>query len=156
MRALWSARLALTVVGIAIVLIGACGAADERPATESAQSSGTHLSIATFNVHYISPRQERMRWEDRRGAVLAAVEELSADVVAFQEMETFEGGAFNRRNRQLEYLAVNLPQYSIGATGDPADYPSTQPIFFRSSRFALLDQGYFFFSDTPDRIYSRP
>lgn len=148
---------AVAVLLLILFLPTACGAPAESDTVvpRHNRQAVIGVSVATFNVHYISPRQERMRWEDRRAAVFAAVEELDADVIAFQEMETFAGGSFNRENLQLEYLAENLEEYSVGATGDPAQYPSTQPIFYRASRFDLLEQGYFFFSDTPDEIYSR-
>jgi endonuclease/exonuclease/phosphatase family metal-dependent hydrolase len=148
---------AVAVLLLILFLPTACGAPAEADTAvpRHNRQAVIGVSVATFNVHYISPRQERMRWEGRRSAVLAAVRDVDADIVAFQEMETFLGGSFNRENRQLEYLRRNLPEYSVGATGDPAEYPSTQPIFYRASRFALMNQGYFFFSDTPDEIYSR-
>ena len=46
------------------------------------------------------------------------------------------------------------PGLAAAATGDPAAFPSTQPILYRADRLTLLDQGWFFFSDTPDVIYS--
>jgi endonuclease/exonuclease/phosphatase family metal-dependent hydrolase len=45
--------------------------------------------------------------------------------------------------------------YRAAAVGDWEEFPSTQPILYRTSRLTLLDQGWFFFSDTPDVIYSR-
>ena len=140
------------LAGVLLLFAWSCSAEShvESPA------EGLHpLRIATFNVHYISPRQERMRWEDRRAAVLAAVEDLDADIIGFQEMETFVGGSYNRENRQLYYLLSRLPQDAAVAVGPPAEYPSTQPIFVRADRYHLEEQGFFFFSDTPDEIYSR-
>ncbi|MAE88251.1 MAG: endonuclease, partial [Pelagibaca sp.] len=56
------------------------------------------LRIATLNVHYIDLRGQgegrwsRAGWERRKPALGAAVEALEADVIAFQEMESFRGG----------------------------------------------------------------
>lgn len=111
--------------------------------------------IATFNVHYISPQQTKMVWAERRSAVVEALRDMSADIVAFQEMETFVGGSGNPENQQLDWVLQYLPEYRAAAVGDPRDYPSTQPIIYRADRFTPLDQGYFFYSAAPDVMYSR-
>ncbi|MFC3888119.1 endonuclease/exonuclease/phosphatase family protein [Salinispirillum marinum] len=111
--------------------------------------------IATFNVHYISPNQTKMVWADRRDAVVAALSDMNADLVAFQEMETFIGGSGNPENQQLDWVLQHLPEYQAAAVGDPRTYPATQPIIYRAERFTPLEQGYFFYSATPDVIYSR-
>jgi endonuclease/exonuclease/phosphatase family metal-dependent hydrolase len=49
-----------------------------------------------------------------------------------------------------------LPHYEVTAVGDPREFPSTQPVLYRRSRFEALEQGFFFFSSSPDVIYSKP
>ena len=49
----------------------------------------------------------------------------------------------------------HFPEYTAGAYGEAAVYPISQPILVRHSRFRQDDQGFFFFSETPDVIYSR-
>ena len=80
---------------------------------------------------------------------------MEADIVAFQEMETFAGGSESRDNLALDFLLARNPGYAAAAAGDPSVFPSTQPILYRRDRFRLRDQGWFFFSTTPDVIYSR-
>jgi endonuclease/exonuclease/phosphatase family metal-dependent hydrolase len=46
--------------------------------------------------------------------------------------------------------------YAVGAYGPPEDFPITQPILYKTDRFSLLDQGFFFFSDEPDTPYAKP
>ncbi|WP_169579621.1 endonuclease/exonuclease/phosphatase family protein [Saccharospirillum impatiens] len=113
------------------------------------------VRVASFNIHYTTPNQEDIVWEDRRDAVRQVVGEMQADIIAFQEMETFVGGNYNPENIQLDWVLEHYPQYSAGAYGDAADFPITQPIIFRTDQFALRDQGWFFYSNTPDDIYSR-
>lgn len=113
------------------------------------------LIVGTFNIHYTAPWQDRMAWEDRRDAVVAALSDGGFDLMAFQEMETFEGGSYNEENVQLEWIAAHFPDYDFAAVGDPREYPFTQPVLYRRSRFEPLEQGFFFFSPTPDEIYSR-
>ena len=118
------------------------------------------LRIATYNVHYIILRREAGAWSvgdwDRRKRPLdLAFKEVGADVIGFQEMESFGGGSGNDVNLTLDWLLTNNPGYSAAAVGDPAMFPSTQPILYRTDRLSPIDQGWFFFSDTPDVIYSR-
>lgn len=149
------------VLALLVISVTACADRHEGAGPQAARGAGgatgggPQFSIATFNIHYIAPWQERMRWADRRESVTAMLETLDADLVAFQEMETFEGGSFNDENRQLDWITAQLPGYAVAAVGDPREYPSTQPVIYRRERFEALDQGFFFFSETPDEIYSR-
>lgn len=124
------------------------------------EKSTDAIRVATYNVHYISARSVNGPWSlgdwERRKAPLAdAVGVLKADIIGFQEMETFGGRSDAAENLTLEWLLAEHPEYRAGAVGDPDTFPSTQPIFYRHERFTLVDEGWFFFSDTPDVIYSR-
>lgn len=147
------------VTVVAIVLATACSAgpaASQEDASIRSRNAAAPFSVASFNVHYVSVRNGLDEWERRSPAVGDAIASLDADILAFQEMETFGGGHFDERNIQLEYVLAHHPGYEVAATGDPERYPSTQPILFRPGRFEPLEQGFFFFSPEPDRIYSRP
>lgn len=113
------------------------------------------IVIGTFNVHYISPRQTKMIWEERRDGVVEVLRQGNADIIGFQEMETFVGGHWNDENKQLDWVLAHFPEYAATSVGDPRRYPWTQPILYRKSRFEALEQGFFFFSPHPDQIYSR-
>ena len=118
------------------------------------------LRVATMNVHYILLEQAEGPWsvggwEARKGPLDAAFKAVDADVFAFQEMESFRRGDEGTVNLARDWLLAQNPGYAAGATGDPAVFPSTQPIFYRRDRLELVDQGWFFFSETPDVIYSR-
>ncbi len=145
-------RLALA----ALALFAACGRGpDSLPAP-----SGEALRIATYNVHYIRLAAEtgpwsRGDWLRRRGPLAAAVAATRADVVAFQEMESFSRGSDGSVNLARDWLAQTLPHYAVAASGDWRRFPSTQPIFYRRERLEALEQGWFFFSETPEVLYSR-
>jgi len=123
--------------------------------SQSNTAEANSIRITTFNIHYTSPRQKKLAWGNRRDAVKEAIADLDADIIAFQEMETFAGGSYNQKNEQLDWVLEHYPEYSAGAYGDAAIYPNTQPIIYRHERFSQKSQGFFFFSDTPDVIYSR-
>lgn len=118
------------------------------------------LRLASYNVHYILAREAEGRWglagwERRKEPLAKTVGALGADIIAFQEMETFSGGNDDAMNLARDFLLARHPQYAVAAVGDWRTFPSTQPIFYLERRLALRDQGWFFFSDTPDIIYSR-
>jgi len=118
------------------------------------------LRVATYNVHYINMRQQTGAWsvgdwDRRKGPMDSAFKEISADVIAFQEMESFGGRNVDSGNLTLDWLLANNPDYAAAAVGERAAFPSTQPILYRTDRLEVLDQDWFFFSETPDVIYSR-
>ncbi|MFZ3584873.1 endonuclease [Loktanella sp. DJP18] len=118
------------------------------------------VRIATQNVHYIILDKPTGPWsvgdwEDRKGALDLAFKAAAPDIIGFQEMESFRRGDDGGVNLARDWLLAQNPGYAAGANGDWRTFPSTQPIFYRTDRFTLLDQGWFFFSDTPDVIYSR-
>jgi endonuclease/exonuclease/phosphatase family metal-dependent hydrolase len=118
------------------------------------------LRVATYNVHYIVLPQATgawsvADWERRKTPLDLAFKEMNADVIGFQEMESFAGGNSGKVNLTLDWLLANNPGYAAAAVGDPSVFPSTQPILYRTDQLSLLDQGWFFFSETPDVIYSR-
>lgn len=118
------------------------------------------LRVATYNVHYILMGEatgpwSRGDWERRKAPLAAATAALGADLVAFQEMESFTRGSDGSVNLARNWLLEALPGYGAAASGDWRRFPSTQPIFYRRERLEPLEQGWFFFSETPDAIYSR-
>ncbi|MDF1568515.1 MAG: endonuclease/exonuclease/phosphatase family protein [Spirochaetaceae bacterium] len=114
------------------------------------------FDIVSLNIHYLVPNGDKTGWSDRRFALSAALTELDPDIIAFQEMETFERGHFSSRNIQLDWVMSTVGGYEVGAYGRPELFPITQPILYKADRFTLSDQGFFFFSDEPDTPYSRP
>jgi len=118
------------------------------------------LRVSTYNAHYIITLRESGAWslgdwERRKLPLDLAFKAIDADLIAFQEMESFGGRSGNDTNLTLDWLLAQNPDYGAGAVGDPRQFPSTQPILYRKDRLTLLDQGWFFFSDAPDEIYSR-
>ena len=147
-------------LALALVLV-ACGLHVANSGTDPLPPrSGDTLRVATLNVHYIRLNAAEGDWsvgdwERRKGPLDLAFKAMEADVVAFQEMESFGRGDTSGINLALDWLLERNPGYRAAAVGDPAEFPSTQPILYRADRLEALDQGWFFFSDTPDVIYSR-
>lgn len=142
-------RARIAAVAAALAILTGCTASEAAPKTPS-------LTVATFNVRYVSAREGLDEWRARAPSVGQTVRDLDADLIGFQEMETFDGGHSSDRNVQLYYLLDAFPGYQAAATGDPSAYPSTQPVLYRPARLSPVEQGFFFFSPTPDEIYARP
>ena len=156
-------RAALKIAGAVVLafLLVACAihVSNSGQVPVPPQPPGT-LRVATYNVHYIRLREQEgswsvADWDRRKGPMDDALKAIGADVVAFQEMESFAGGSGGSANLALDYLLERNPAYAVAAVGDWREFPSTQPILYRRDRLRVLDQGWFFFSDTPDVIYSR-
>ncbi len=118
------------------------------------------LRVATHNVHYIRLGRETGPWsvgdwQERKESLDLAFRALDADVIGFQEMESFAHGSVQPVNLTLDWLTTRNPDYSVAAANDPAVFPSTQPILYRAARLRAVDEGWFFFSDTPDILYAR-
>ncbi|MEM9709142.1 MAG: endonuclease/exonuclease/phosphatase family protein [Pseudomonadota bacterium] len=118
------------------------------------------LRIASYNVHYIVMNWETGRWsvgdfERRKGPMDATFKALDTDLIAFQEMESFRWGGGDGANLARDWLLAENPSYGAAAVGPVEEYPSTQPIFYRKDRLEPVEQTFFFFSETPDVIYSR-
>ncbi len=156
--AIWKKALKW-LAGIAAVGLGALVACSPR-AVPIAEAPADTFRVGSLNVHYIILGQDSGAWsegdwERRKGPMDAAFKAMNADIVAFQEMESFSRGGDKNTNLARDWLLARNPGYAAGANGDAAVFPSTQPIFYRTDRVKLLDQGWFFFSETPDVIYSR-
>ena len=139
-----------------MLALSACGSAEE-PLTKRPDGA---LRIATYNVHYIVLTKATGAWsvgdwERRKGPLDLAFKALDADVVGFQEMESFSNGSDGSVNLARDWLDERNSDWGVAASGDWQAFPSTQPIFYRKTRLEAVDQGWFFFSETPDVIYSR-
>ena len=154
-------RAIIFLLLVLAVGVSACGILVWRNSGggELAVRTGDSLRVATYNVHYIVTFKESgswsmADWERRKGPLDEAFKHLGADIVALQESESFAGGNYNQTNHVMEWLLANNPGYAAAAVGDAREFPSTQPILYRTDRLESLDQGWFFFSETPDVIYS--
>lgn len=150
----------LGVIALGLITLIGCQTIRHSGNNELPSPSPETLRFATYNVHYIILGRETGPWsvgdwERRKEPLDMAFKAMEADIIGFQEMESFGRGSGGRINLKLDWLLENNPAYAAAAVGDPAVFPSTQPIFYRTDRLTLLDQGWFFFSQTPDQIYAR-
>lgn len=150
----------LLVTGGFFGILAFAVACSAPPAKKLEVKSNNALRVGTYNVHYIILGKETGAWsvgdwERRKGPLDVAFKSLDVDVMGFQEMESFARGSGKDVNLTLDWLLAQNPDFAAAAVGDPEIFPSTQPILYRQDRLRMIDQGWFFFSDTPDVIYTR-
>lgn len=156
----WLGRGLIAVFALLTLVACALHVTQSEGNVSVAPPQGDALRIASHNVHYIWLDRETGAWsvgdwERRKGPLDSAFKALNADVVAFQEMESFQRGDDGSVNLARDHLLAGNPDYGVAATGDWRTFPTTQPLFYLKSRLQPIDQGWFFFSETPDVIYSR-
>jgi endonuclease/exonuclease/phosphatase family metal-dependent hydrolase len=161
MAAFLTKALRALVALFAVLALVACAQIYRNSGNEELPKADPQaLRVGTYNVHYILARSETGPWSladwgRRKEPLDQAFKFIDADLVAFQEMESHSGPEETQVNLKLDFLLANNTAYAPAASGDPAVFPNTQPILYRKERLEMMDQGWFFFSETPDVIYSR-
>jgi len=109
------------------------------------------MQLCSFNIRFCDPndpyKDGDYSWEYRIPAVDAFFENIAPDIVAMQEP----------RGNQLTYLIgkhadmydIYAPSRNTGANPPAANHESCA-LFVRKSRFAILDEGCFWMSATPN------
>lgn len=111
------------------------------PALPAPQAAGS-LKVMSFNIRYGTARDGDNAWELRRSVLLETIEAFGADVLGVQEALHF----------QLEELVAAMPRYrriGVGRT-DGVEAGEYAAILIDRSRLEVLEQGTFWFSDTPE------
>lgn len=109
------------------------------------QNGPMPLTIMAFNLRFASD-QPPNSWPQRRPVVAEVIRQASPDFIGTQE-----GLA-----GQLSDIVTDCPDYvAIGTGRDPDQSGETTTILYRRSRFAALEFGHYWLSDTPDAAGSR-
>lgn len=100
------------------------------------------LTVVSYNLRVdAGPREPSQSWAARLPLVLASIRRLDPDFLGTQEGLV----------AQLEDLRGALPEYRfIGQGREGGRHGEFSAIFYREKRFAPLEEGNFWLSDTPD------
>jgi endonuclease/exonuclease/phosphatase family metal-dependent hydrolase len=107
-------------------------------ATQSADA----IDVMSFNIRHGRGDDGAHVWPNRRQIVIDLLRESSAPLIGLQEVLDF----------QLREIAESLPRYRAIGVGrdDGVAAGEFAPVLVDTSRFTVLAQGTFWFSDTPD------
>jgi len=102
----------------------------------------SQLRTMTFNIRYAAADDGDNRWARRRDLVGRTIRRFSPDLLATQEGVDL----------QLRDLQGQLGDYTLVGAGrdDGQQQGEFVAIFFRHSRFSVVEQGHFWLSETPD------
>jgi endonuclease/exonuclease/phosphatase family metal-dependent hydrolase len=104
------------------------------------------LQVITFNVRYDNPGDSLNAWPRRADLVAEFLNGEKPDLLGMQEVLA----------HQYEFIKENLTGYGTVGVGrtDGKSMGEMCPVFFRSDKFELLDNGTFWLSETPDSVGS--
>ncbi len=103
------------------------------------------LSVMSFNIRYGGAKDGDNAWPHRKELVAERISLTSPDLLGLQESVDY----------QVEFLAGKLPEYQVYSVPRTPDGGESCAIFFRKSRFELLDEGTFWLSETPEVVASK-
>lgn len=104
------------------------------------------LLVGTYNIRMAQNNTDvksHNDWNNRYKHMCSLIAFMSPDIFGSQEVYKY----------QLDDMLTQLPGYaSIGVGRDDGkEAGEYSPIFYKTSRFKLLDQGHFWLSETPDK-----
>lgn len=124
-----------------VLILGGCRQPQIRRRTALFETRGNTVKLLSFNIRYGTADEGEHAWESRRDAVFDLLAEQGADVVGLQEAMRF----------QVRDIRRALPIYGVAGTGLSKTETAGQtcPILYRRDRFKAVQEGIFWFSNTP-------
>lgn len=104
------------------------------------------INYATFNIRYQNDGDGKNCWENRRDSLASFICSQNLDIVGMQEV-------LHQQRLDLQTL---LPDYNYVGVGRENGKTKGEyaPIFYRKSRFDVLDSGTFWLSEQPNKAGS--
>jgi endonuclease/exonuclease/phosphatase family metal-dependent hydrolase len=105
-------------------------------------NSNAQTKVCTFNIKFENPKEGVHQWDNRKEQILKFIKIEDLDVIGMQEVV----------HSQIKYLEEGLEEYNrIGvARDDGKSKGEYSPIFFKSSRYSVLDSATFWLSPNPE------
>lgn len=104
--------------------------------------SSAEFNVMTYNIRYDNPDDSLNNWKYRKERVANSILFYDADILGTQEV----------LHNQMEDLRESLPGYESIGVGreDGKEKGEYSALFYKKSRFSVIDAGYFWLSETPD------
>ena len=112
-----------------------------------AAENASSFNVISFNIRYNNQGDGEHAWPNRKENVASVIRFHQADIVGMQE--ALRG--------QIDDLQALLPEFTWIGVGrdDGANQGEFSPVFYRRDRFAVVDNGTFWLSETPEVVASR-
>ncbi len=105
------------------------------------------MKVMTYNIRFSNPADGDNYWPNRKGLVLAMIQDQKPDVFGLQE-------ALKTQVKDFEDAFPEYVRVGVGRD-DGADSGEFSPVFFNKNRFKAIISGTFWLSTTPDVPGSR-
>ncbi|MFQ8805108.1 MAG: endonuclease/exonuclease/phosphatase family protein [Alistipes indistinctus] len=101
------------------------------------------MNVGTYNIWCGVHDDGPLPWKVRCQRIAALIRFHDYDIIGMQEV----------RPEQMADLRTALPEFTAVGTGrEGINQGEHSPVFFRTDRFALLDSGTFWLSETPEKV----
>jgi len=126
---------------LTLLLAGQSVVAEDAEEGDAAQLP--KVRIMSFNITRDDPQAGENAWDKRRELVVETITAVDPDILSTQD-----GLA-----HQMQWLSTQLRDYAAVGVGrlDGRAHGEFNTIFFKRSRFRMVNQGHFWLSDTPNR-----
>lgn len=104
---------------------------------------GQSANVLTWNIRYDNSGDGVNAWPKRKDWVAEIVLREKTDIAGFQEV-------LLRQYQDLQQRLPEMDSYGVGRD-DGQQGGEMVPVFYRKTRFELLDKGVFWLSETPDK-----
>ena len=130
-------------IGFSLLLLAFC----QCGASKGVPRNTTSIDAMTFNIRLDMASDSLNSWIYRKEALLESVKKYNPDFVGMQEV----------LHHQLCYINENLQEYTFYGLGrkDGKEEGEYCPIYYKTSKFELLEKGTFALSTTPEIIGSK-
>jgi endonuclease/exonuclease/phosphatase family metal-dependent hydrolase len=102
------------------------------------------IKSATFNIKWDDPNLDtHLLWPNRKSRLIETIKAMNIDVIGLQEVT----------HNQLLDIDSGLADFNWSGIGrDGGEAGEYSPIFYNKNKYNLLDEGTFWYSDTPDEL----
>ncbi len=139
-------RILLVSSLISIFYFVSCGkASGESQGNDKDNTVWTEpVRLATYNIQYDNNGNPDGEWDNRKEIVIKLLKEKDFDIFGAQEPYL----------EQIRDIAAALPDYAwtgVSITGaDDVERKHFNPVFYKKDRFEIVEQGAFWYSETPN------
>ena len=106
------------------------------------QAKNPPIKVMSFNIRNGMAKDGENAWPLRKDFVVETIRMFDPDLLGLQEVHGF----------QAEFLKEHLPEYGYFGVAREADLTTGEyvPVMYKRDRFELVDEGYFWLSETPE------
>ena len=119
------------------------------PLPELERKTSRHLAVSDWNVHFHDYTEGSDSLNVKAREVADSITQADADIVTLQEVAVIDFPEVVQPNLFLLKLQDLLTNYAFIYPKGSSQLANTQPVLFKSSRFAEIESGIKWISDTP-------